>query len=271
MVFRPLSTVGGLIVAPDQEILLVRSKKWRDLYSIPGGKVEWGETCEAALKREIWEETALNVTNVRFALVQESILSSEFWEEAHFIMHDFIADLDPSSKKEHVHLNPEADYFCWVTPSHALTLPLHRECRFLIEWYLASVGQKAMSSNGVIGIDQLQIPCIIGIHSQERQMEQCVIVDLKIQRDWSQCVASGSIQDTLDYCLLAELCTTLAQQKKYFLLETFATEILDQCMDRFNPAWVWVRIQKPSAIPSARSAYVELERCREREKPSCGL
>lgn len=131
----PLATVGGLIVAPDNTILLVRSKKWNNHYSIPGGKIELGETREEAIVREIREETDLEVINLRFVGTQESIYSHEFWEKRHFLMNDFVADLDPRYDKSKVHLNGEAQKFRWVTIEEAKNLPLHREVRNLIEWY----------------------------------------------------------------------------------------------------------------------------------------
>lgn len=139
---HPQVTVGGLIVAPDSEILLVRSKKWSDLYSVPGGRVEWGETREEAFRREIWEETGLKLTNVRFAIVQDCIFSPEFWQRRHFVMNDFIADLSADSSKTSVALNPEAYEYCWIAPEQADSLPLHRECRVLIDWYLRNKDKK---------------------------------------------------------------------------------------------------------------------------------
>lgn len=259
---RPLVTVGGLIVAPDGEILLVRSKKWHDLYSLPGGKVEWGESRKVAFIREIWEETRLKIINLRFAIVQDCIFSEEFWQKRHFVMNDFIADLDPSCPKEQVQLNDEAYAFIWIAPRQALNLPLHHECRVLIEWHIAHLNRP---SYGILGIHQHQIACIVGVYPQEREHEQTLIVDAKIKLDLSRCLASDQVQDTADYVLIAQLCTELAQQKKYFLLENLASDILDECIRRFQAVWAWVRIQKPTAIPSAAYAYVELERCREEE------
>lgn len=261
---RPLVTVGGLIVAPDGDILLVRSKKWNDLYSLPGGKVEGGERREDAFRREVWEETHLKLKNVRFALVQDCIFSAEFWEKRHFVMNDFIADLDPSTSKEQVNLNDEAYHYEWIAPQQALQLPLHHECRKLIDWYLADLQQKSQSSFGIIGIHQHQINCIVGIYPEERKQEQTLLVDVKLKLDLSKCLESGQMQYTVDYVLLAELCTQLAQQKKYLLLETFASDILNQCLERFPALWAWVCIQKPSAISTAAYAYVELERHQQR-------
>ncbi len=132
----PLVTVGGLIFASDRELLLVRSKKWSDLYSLPGGKVELGETREDAFRREVFEETGLKLTNIQFAIVQDCIYSPEFWDKKHFVMNDYVAHLDPAYTKDDVVLNEEAYEYLWVAPKKALLYPLHRECRILIEWFL---------------------------------------------------------------------------------------------------------------------------------------
>lgn len=263
MIERPLATAGVLIIAPDGDVLLVQSKKWHDLYSIPGGKIELGETREEALHREIQEETGLKVKNMRFALVQECIFSPEFWQKRHFIMNDFMADLDPAYSKDQVILNDEAHAFRWIAPAEALQLPLHHECRVFIEWYLNHVAQVAKTTRRLIGIQRHRLSCIIGILPEERVCEQNIFVDLKIEIHDAGSRGSDQIQETVDYVLLAQLCTELAQQKSYFLLETFALDILDQCIQRFKAVKAWVRIQKPSAIPTADCAYVEFERNQE--------
>ncbi|MDD2390111.1 MAG: NUDIX hydrolase [Desulfobacterales bacterium] len=56
-------TVGvAIIVVRRNEILLVRrSGSYRDMWCIPCGHVEWGEDIRSAAKREIKEETGLDV------------------------------------------------------------------------------------------------------------------------------------------------------------------------------------------------------------------
>jgi ADP-ribose pyrophosphatase YjhB (NUDIX family) len=132
----PLVTVGALIVADDGEILLVHSFKWKVDFTIPGGKVELGESREKAVTREVLEETGLFIKDLRFALVHDSIYSSEFINPNHFVMNDYVARLSPNSSKNHVILNAEADHYVWISPEKALGLSLNRELYSLIEWYI---------------------------------------------------------------------------------------------------------------------------------------
>jgi 8-oxo-dGTP diphosphatase len=66
---RTIRCVGGLIHDPNGALLLVRRghDPGRGLWSIPGGRVEPGETDAQAVVREIAEETGLIVTPGRLA------------------------------------------------------------------------------------------------------------------------------------------------------------------------------------------------------------
>src|SRR3954470_12806620 len=125
----PITTVGALIFNPAREVLMIRTHKWSDLWGIPGGKIKWGETAEAALHREIREETALEITNIQFAVVQDCIRSKEFYREAHFVLLNYTCDTNST----HVILNDEAEEFQWLPPQAALTLELNTPTRILLD------------------------------------------------------------------------------------------------------------------------------------------
>lgn len=61
--FGPVAAVGGLIVDHENRILLVKRAKppGEGLLGLPGGFVDAGETAEQALRREIQEETGLEI------------------------------------------------------------------------------------------------------------------------------------------------------------------------------------------------------------------
>jgi len=126
---RPVATVGALIHDGDGKILMIRTHKWSDLWGIPGGKIERGETSETALIREISEETGLEISDIRFVMVQDSIDSPEFMRPEHFILLNYIA----KTSTHEVTLNEEAEEFAWVTIKEALELDLNTATKILLQ------------------------------------------------------------------------------------------------------------------------------------------
>lgn len=126
----PIVTVGALIVNAAGEVLMIRTHKWSDLWGIPGGKIKWGETSEAALRREIKEETNLEVEKIEFVLVQDCIHSKEFYRDAHFVLLNYVCR---SVGSQEVILNDEARAFQWLDAENALALPLNQPTRVLLE------------------------------------------------------------------------------------------------------------------------------------------
>jgi nucleoside triphosphatase len=116
----PEATCGALIFNPEGKIFLAKSHKWQDKYVIPGGHIELGEKIEDALKREIKEETALDIYDIEFLCFQEFIFGQEFWKKRHFLLLDFTCKTNSTEVK----LNSEAQEFVWVTLKEALQLPV---------------------------------------------------------------------------------------------------------------------------------------------------
>lgn len=127
---RPVVTVGAAIEDRVGRVLMVRTHKWSNRWGIPGGKVKFGETCEAALRRELREETGLEVGDVRFVLVQDCIRSEEFYRDEHFLLLNYRC---VTETPETVVLNDEAQEFRWVPPREAFRLDLNRPTRVLLE------------------------------------------------------------------------------------------------------------------------------------------
>lgn len=109
--FYPEPTVGAVILNPENQVLLCRSHKWGNQYVIPGGHIELGESMQVALRREIKEETGLDVYDIHMLGIQESIYEPAFHEKKHFIFLDFICRTDSYE----VQLNDEAESYVWAS------------------------------------------------------------------------------------------------------------------------------------------------------------
>ncbi|MDD2758351.1 MAG: nucleotide exchange factor GrpE [Patescibacteria group bacterium] len=112
----PEPTVGTLIYNDEGQVLLVRSPKWGERWHIPGGHVELGETCEDANKREVMEETGLEVDRVEYLGFQEAIAPKFFHRQAHFIFLDFAAHMCGGELKA----SDEMSEWVWVDPKEVL-------------------------------------------------------------------------------------------------------------------------------------------------------
>jgi len=127
----PLATVGGLIFNSKNEALMIRTHKWSNLWGIPGGKIKFGETSEAALRREILEETSLKISGIQFALVQDCIHSKEFYRDAHFVLLNYTCRC--AGKNPRVTLNEEGREFRWLKLADAKKLKLNKPTKILID------------------------------------------------------------------------------------------------------------------------------------------
>jgi phosphoglycolate phosphatase-like HAD superfamily hydrolase/8-oxo-dGTP pyrophosphatase MutT (NUDIX family) len=130
---RPVVTVGALIQHSSGRLLMIRTHKWGHRWGIPGGKIERGESSEQALRREVMEETGLELGDIRFVLVQDCIDSPEFQRPAHFVLLNYFARTEQGD----VTLNEEAEEFQWLSPTEALALDLNQPTRLLIEAAIA--------------------------------------------------------------------------------------------------------------------------------------
>ncbi|MFC1800907.1 NUDIX domain-containing protein [Nanoarchaeota archaeon] len=115
----PRVAIGAVVFNDKDELLLLKSKKWHGKYILPCGHVEFGETLVDAVKREVKEETGLDVDKVEFLRYGEMINSSEFHDvDRHFVSLNFKC----STNNNNVILNEEAQEFIWVKIEDALNL-----------------------------------------------------------------------------------------------------------------------------------------------------
>ncbi|HET9903589.1 MAG TPA: NUDIX hydrolase [Xanthobacteraceae bacterium] len=108
---RPFVAVSAAIVRGDR-FLLVRRARPPQLYTLPGGVVEAGETLLEAVKREVQEETGLTIEAAGLAGYREAISRDADRRVArHFIILAFAAVWQGGE----VVLNDELSEAHWIT------------------------------------------------------------------------------------------------------------------------------------------------------------
>ena len=121
------------MVNPKGEVLIVRSSKWADKHTVPGGHIELGELAEDAIKREVKEETGLEVDVVKLLLVQQAVYPKFYCKHEHFVFMDYLC----RTKDSTVRLDGrELQEYTWVDPRDALQLDLEEYTRNFVVAYL---------------------------------------------------------------------------------------------------------------------------------------
>lgn len=93
----PVAAVGTVCLRPGEagpEVLLIRRGRPPRVgeWSLPGGRIEWGETTEAAALRELREETGVSAKLVGLIDVVDGLFPSEGGElQRHYVLIDYAA------------------------------------------------------------------------------------------------------------------------------------------------------------------------------------
>lgn len=117
----------------DKEILLVKTHKWGNRYSIVGGKVRRNERLQEALLREVKEETGLNAEVGKHIVTFDQFENSGYYRSG--VQHIFVDNVVKVRSKR-VELNEEAQDYIWALPSEALSqLDIEPNARETIELY----------------------------------------------------------------------------------------------------------------------------------------
>ena len=118
---RPYLAVSAAIIR-DGKVLIVRRARnpALNLYTLPGGAVEVGETLHQAVIREVREETSLTIEPVAFAGYREVIMRDDKGRvERHFVIMSFAARWLAGD----LALNEELDDARWLAPAELSGLP----------------------------------------------------------------------------------------------------------------------------------------------------
>ena len=121
---HPQLAVSGAIFRDDRILLVRRARSPANgFYSLPGGRVEFGESLHTALHREIDEETGLKIEIVGLAGWREVLPGTS--GGGHYLIMSFAARWIGGEPV----LNDELDDFKWLAPGRIRRSQAHRRPR----------------------------------------------------------------------------------------------------------------------------------------------
>jgi 8-oxo-dGTP diphosphatase len=118
MPHRPLTPVAvGILQRPDGQVLFAQrppGKAYAGYWEFPGGKIEPGESAQAALVRELEEELGVHVTSATAWLTQRHVYPHAFVELRFFRVTAWQGEVRPQ----------EGQQVAWQTPGAYTVSPM---------------------------------------------------------------------------------------------------------------------------------------------------
>jgi ADP-ribose pyrophosphatase YjhB (NUDIX family) len=132
---RPQVAVGALVIREKEVLLVQRGREpGAGQWALPGGRVHWGETLAQAAKREVLEETGIDIEVGHIIYTFDSITRDESGViRFHYVIIDFLArpvrpGVDP------VPADDAADAR-WFNLDELLVYPVSKSTLELVEQY----------------------------------------------------------------------------------------------------------------------------------------
>jgi dihydroneopterin aldolase len=109
-------------------------------------------------------------------------------------------------------------------------------------------------------IRDFMVECSIGIHSEEKQHEQRVRINLDLAVFEGNHPVNDDIRNVTCYEFLANEIKKIVDAGHVNLVETLAENIATMCLQDAQVRSVRVRVEKLDILPDAQSVGVEIER-----------
>ncbi|KAA3617325.1 MAG: NUDIX domain-containing protein [Calditrichaeota bacterium] len=122
----------GAIIFKDEKILLVKraNAPAKGVWAVPGGKIKPGESMKNALKREILEETNLEIEVGEAVLVFDVI---EYGENAELLFHYVIIDFECTVTGGSIKAGDDAADVRWVSEEEVGELKMSEKTKELLK------------------------------------------------------------------------------------------------------------------------------------------
>ncbi len=116
-----------------------------------------------------------------------------------------------------------------------------------------------------IFIKDLRAHGILGVRPHERITPQTILINIEITLDTRRAAETDDLTFSVSYSDLAKKAQSHAETAQRLTVEALAADIAAICLAEPGVTCATVRIEKPDAVPAARSVGIEITRCREGE------
>ena len=109
-------------------------------------------------------------------------------------------------------------------------------------------------------IRNLQTYGILGIHPHEQRSPQRIQISLLAETDISKAAELDDISQTVNYSKLTDLIVQFIDDSQYLTIEALIEALAEEILKNEKINSIWLRIEKPNAVPRAESVGVEISR-----------
>ena len=101
-----------------------------------------------------------------------------------------------------------------------------------------------------VSIEELSLDAYLGVHDSEQQKPRRISVELEFEY---RRPATDALAAAIDYRAVRDTVLAAIANRRFRLIETIASTILDAIRAEARATWVSVRVHKPDALRQAKS------------------
>ncbi len=126
----PIVAASAVIIRDGKVLMIKRGHEPnKGKWSIPGGKIELGETVDEAAQREVFEECNIKIEILKLLFVGENIVRDNTGRvKYHFVLIDLLAEY----KSGEITAQSDAEEYRWATPEELPGLDITPQLRSLL-------------------------------------------------------------------------------------------------------------------------------------------
>ena len=112
-------------------------------------------------------------------------------------------------------------------------------------------------------INNLKVYGILGIHAHEQRTIREIRISAIATTDITGAAQKDDIKQTINYSTLAKQITQFIKDNPCLTIEALIEALAAQILADVRIKSIWLRVEKPDAVPQADSVGVEITRTRQ--------